>query len=276
MITTTQQSAIHEREGGVWSYVSPSRLNLWMKCPLSFKLRYIDRIRTPTSSALFLGKMVHSGLELFYRNRQVGITLPVEEVVERNGSTWETSTEEEGMKFASLVEETKLREQLGNLLRVYLEQVDDEPPPVAVEAALKANLIDPDTGEDLGIPLLGVVDLIQPAEDGNCIVDFKTSARSSPPLEVSHEIQLSCYSWLYRQLTGEHESALQLRSLVKTKTPKVVCHEYGPRTDRHYRRLFSVIREYFDALDQGKFNYRPGWGCSMCDHRESHCAAWAG
>jgi len=275
MITTTQQSAIHDREGGVWSYVSPSRLNLWMKCPLSFKLRYIDRIQTPTSSALFLGKMVHSGLELFYRNRQVGITLPVEEVVERNGSTWETATEEEGMKFASLVEETKLREQLGNLLRVYLEQVDDEPPPVAVEASLKANLIDPDTGEDLGIPLLGVVDLIQPAEDGNCIVDFKTSARSSPPLEVSHEIQLSCYSWLYRQLTGEHESALQLRSLVKTKTPKVVCHEYGPRTDRHYRRLFSVIREYFDALDHGKFNYRPGWGCSMCDHRESHCAEWA-
>ena len=87
MITTTQQRAIHEREGGVWSYVSPSRLNLWMKCPLSFKLRYIDRIQTPTSSALFLGKMVHSGLELFYRNRQVGITLPVEEVVERNGST---------------------------------------------------------------------------------------------------------------------------------------------------------------------------------------------
>ena len=26
-----------------------------------------------------------------------------------------------------------------------------------------------------------------------------------------------------------------------------------------------VMREYLDALDSGRFNYRPGFGCGMCD-----------
>ena len=44
-----------DRLGSVWDYVSVSRLNLWIRCPLAFKLRYLDGIRTPTSPALFLG-----------------------------------------------------------------------------------------------------------------------------------------------------------------------------------------------------------------------------
>ena len=49
---------------------------------------------------------------------------------------------------------------------------------------------------------------------------------------------------------------------MKTKTPKVETHRYPARTDRHYRRLFSVIRAYLDDLDAGRFVFRPGFGCS--------------
>ena len=41
--------------GSVWEYISPSRLNLWLKCPLAFKLKYIDGVTTPTTLSLFLG-----------------------------------------------------------------------------------------------------------------------------------------------------------------------------------------------------------------------------
>ena len=33
----------------VWDYSSPSRLNLWLKCPLAWKLRYIDGVKTPSN-----------------------------------------------------------------------------------------------------------------------------------------------------------------------------------------------------------------------------------
>ena len=53
-------------------------------------------------------------------------------------------------------------------------------------------------------------------------------------------------------------------------------HRYPARTGTRFRRLFSVIREYLDALDSGRFNYRPGLGCSMCDFCHTHYRKWAG
>ncbi len=57
----TQSGQASQRSGGVWDYISASRLNLWLRCPLAFKCRYIDGIRTPTTLSLFLGKQVHHG-----------------------------------------------------------------------------------------------------------------------------------------------------------------------------------------------------------------------
>jgi len=141
---------------------------------------------------------------------------------------------------------------------------------------MEAPLVDPLTGEDLGISLLGIVDLIAGGDDGATVVDFKTAARSAPPFDVTHEIQLTSYSYLYRQIAGQPESGLEIRSLIKTKNPKIEVHDYPARTDVHFKRLFAVIREYLDALHSGRFNYRPGWSCGMCDFRDNRCRSWAG
>ena len=53
---------VQERQGGVREYLSPSRLNCWLSCPLKWRLRYLDGIRTPTTPALFIGKAVHASL----------------------------------------------------------------------------------------------------------------------------------------------------------------------------------------------------------------------
>ena len=266
-----------QRSGSVWNYVSPSRLNLWIRCPLSWRLRYIDGIRTPTSPALFVGKRCHSGLEEHYRHRMLDVTLPPEEVIRRMDAGWDQAAADEQMAFDSVAQETTLRQQVVDLVHAYLAQVpNDEPRPLAVEATMEVPLVDPFTGEDLGIPLLGIVDLVLDDADGPVVRDFKTSSRSAPPFEVTHEVQLTSYGYLFRRTTGREEIGLEIHSLIKTKTPKVEGHRYPARTDAHFRRLFAVIREYLDALDHGRFSYRPGWGCAMCDFRESHCLKWCG
>jgi hypothetical protein len=92
---------------------------------------------------------------------------------------------------------------------------------------------------------------------------------------ISHEIQLSSYAYLFRRHSRLPESGLEIRSLIKTKQPKVEFHPYPARSKAHLRRLFAVLREYLDALDAGRFNYRPGFGRSMCSFREQ-CSRWAG
>ena len=70
---------------------------------------------------------------------------------------------------------------------------------------------------------------------------------------------------------NRQESGLEVRSLVKTKVPKIEFHAYPARTERHFCRLFALIREYLDALDAGRFNYRPGFSCGFCDYRDGPC-----
>jgi CRISPR/Cas system-associated exonuclease Cas4 (RecB family) len=248
-------------------------LNCWLKCPLAWKFRYLDGIRTPTSPSLFLGKVVHLGLEGAYRHKQLGVTLEAGQVVQKMLDGWARLIDEEGAMFDSVADEQAMQKQACELVKAYLTAVPPGEKPLAVEVALEAPLADPETGEDLGMPLVGVVDLVLDGNAGPVICDFKTAARSSEPMEISHEIQLSSYAWLYRQISGRKEAGLEIRSLIKTKVPKCEFHPYAARSDAHFRRLFAVIREYLDALDSGRFNYRPGFGCAMCDYRRE-CQAW--
>ncbi|MGE0535175.1 MAG: RecB family exonuclease [Pirellulales bacterium] len=272
----TRQQAT-DRPAGVWDYVSASRLNLWLKCPLAFRLRYVDGVESPVSPAQFVGKRVHAALECYYRHRQLGLTIEPDQVALRISDDWGDALHEERVEFADTAEEETAFEQTQRLVAAYLAQVPAaEPQPLAVEAAIEAPLVDPQTSEDLGLPLVGIIDLVLPEADGPTIADFKTSARGGQPLEVTHEVQLSSYSYLYRYHAAEPEGALEIRSLAKTKTPRIECYRYAPREARHVRRLFAVIRAYLDALDSGRFVFRPGWGCSKCEFRGLPCSSWCG
>src|SRR5208283_5325425 len=170
-------------------------------------------------------------------------TLEADDVARRMAESWAMLVDEEKMTFDSTDAERAMREQTVNLVRTYLAQVPTDEKPLAVEVAAEATLVDPVTGENLGIPLLGILDLVLESDVGPVITDFKTAARSSEPMEITHEIQLSSYAWLYRQIAGQQEGGLEIRSLIKTKVPKCEIHPYPARTEAHFRRLFAVLHE---------------------------------
>jgi hypothetical protein len=260
--------------GAVWDYISPSRLSLWIRCPLAFKFRYVDGIRTPPSENLFLGKQVHDGLEYFYRHRQAGVCLSAAEVAGHIDQHWSTAADQEGIEFKKQDASEKLKAKCQSLVACYWDKfADTDEKVIGVEAAMQAALVDPLTGDRLGLPMVGVSDLLLETDDGPVLVDFKTAARGGEPIEQQHEIQLACYASMFRELTGDLEHGLEIRSLVKTKTPRVDVHRYERRSQRHMARLFAVIREYLRAIDLGEFHYRPGFNCMFCDVRQP-CIEW--
>lgn len=270
--------ALHrERERGVWDYISPTRLNLWLRCPLVFRLRYIDGVVPPTSASLFLGAMVHRSLEWYHRNRQLDVEVDAAAVAAHVQDAWDEAVDDDNVCFQSTAEEQALLRQAVALVTTYLDQVpDDEPKPLVVETFIEAPLIDPSNGEDLGIPLVGIVDLVIDGDEGALLVDVKTTARGGRPPDAVHEIQLSSYSYLFRHASGRQETALEIRALVKTKTPRLQFLRHEARTEAHFRRLFAVIRAYLDDLASERFIFRPSFGCHMCDFRDSHCQEWSG
>lgn len=101
------------------------------------------------------------------------------------------------MAFESVATELQLKQQAAGLVTMYLQQMADAHDiPIAVETSLERPLIDPTSGEDLGIPLLGVLDLILDDRDGPLICDFKTAAnqqhRSRSRLRSSFPATRSC------------------------------------------------------------------------------------
>ena len=166
---------VQQRQGGIDSYVSPSRLNCWLKCPLAFKFTYIDGIRQPTTPSLFLGRVCHSAMETLYRHRQLGVTLGAEEVTRRMLDGWGQAVDDEEMAFSDAAEEQASQKQAVDLVTAYIRQMPaDEPKPLAVEVAVEAPLVDPLTGENLGLPMVGVMDLVLDDADGPLVCDFKT------------------------------------------------------------------------------------------------------
>ena len=109
---------------------------------MAFKLKYIDGLTTPTSPALFLGGRVHAGLELWYRHRQLGITLDTADVTKSIEEGWGRAAEDDGMVFKDSDQEQTLRTQTGRLIEAYIAHVPaDEPKPLAVEATMEAPLV---------------------------------------------------------------------------------------------------------------------------------------
>jgi hypothetical protein len=166
-------------------------------------------------------------------------------------------------------EEEKDRSGAWTALECYLEQTPIKPDekPEAVEVSVEADL------ERYGLPrLIGVLDLVR---QGGRIVDFKTCAQTPNPEMVRHtnELQLCCYAVLYRHCTGHLEGGLEIHSIVKTKTPKVVITELPPMTPRQQIRLFKGIESYLEGICREDFVPSPSFTCAGCEYF-AECRAW--
>ena len=224
------------------------------------------------SPAMFVGKVVHSVIAHVYRHRIVGHHCTAEDLPMFVADAWKYAVETEPCYFEDETQEEKCRYQILDLVTAYMNSTAiHEETPFAVEKRYEVPLIDPSTGEDFGIPLVGVVDLILDEERGSVIIDLKTAATSSM-CELQHEFQLTAYAYLFREVTGLDELRCEVRQLIKTKVPKVQTHQFPTRSEEHFSRFFGLVREYLDALDRGVYNYRPSWTCNtMCDHYGTCC-----
>jgi len=113
-----------QQTGQVWDYVSPSRLSLWLKCPLAFKRRYIDEWKTALTPALFVGKVVHSVLAHIYRLRIAGHVATMDELPTFVADAWEYARETEPCYFDDDSDEQKYKHQVLDLATTYLPQHD--------------------------------------------------------------------------------------------------------------------------------------------------------
>ena len=253
-------------DSGPLDYLSASRLKCWQECRLKFFFRYVERIPSSSSPALFVGKAVHHVLQQWNLARWRGQAADTAAMEPHFLEYWETLSRDESIDCIGWKgKEGEHREKAWGMLGHYLRHtpIPLEEKPEAVEVIVECDLAS--YGHDLP-PLRGVIDLVRA---GGCIVDFKTSART-PDEELAcllHETQLGTYALLYREATGHEESGFELQFLIKTKQPALIVTSLSPVTPAQVRRLFRLMESLVRGVAAEDFIASPGLQCSYCDYQ---------
>jgi hypothetical protein len=220
---------------------SASRLKCWLSCRLKFFFRYVQQILKPPTPALHLGGVVHLVLQAWNMARWKRQVFELQ----RFRKVFDEGWEDQLTKIDWEDEEPAQKNTAWSLLETYFKEtpIKANEMPEAVEAPIETDLA------KYGLPtLIGVLDLVRA---GGRIVDFKTDGKTPSAEDSMHqnELQLSCYSVLYRDATGKREAGLELHHLIKTKTPKIIITELGPMDERQQVRLFKIMDSYVVFLN---------------------------
>src|ERR1041385_2803177 len=171
--------------------VSASRLICWSQCRLKFYFRYVEQITKPPTASLHVGSVVHQVLKFWNMSRWKKQPF----VLDQFKQVFEKGWIEQPAKI-KWDDEPAEKNGAWSLLEMYFTETPIKNElPEAVEVPLETDL------SKYGLPtLIGILDLVRA---GGRIVDFKTSGKTPDPEDAIHmnEIQLSCYSVLYREAT---------------------------------------------------------------------------
>ncbi|HOS92901.1 MAG TPA: PD-(D/E)XK nuclease family protein [Armatimonadota bacterium] len=240
-----------------------SKIADYLKCPLSYRLKYVDKIPAPKSPHAFAGTVIH---QVAHHINMCDWTADhAQEAADMLWGLWE-----QGRLSTSDPDNPEIVRSIGEAANVwlpwYLHWREGQRQLVSEHHWLLQ--IEPN---ELGcdhdrIVLEGTIDRAY-REGGLVIVsDMKSGARKPSQADLDRDLQLSVYSFAARR-QGLREDAMELVWLRTQETLRTT------RTDEY---LLAVMRQVVlpvaRAIAGGVFPANPAskYGCGYCDHQE-HC-----
>ena len=253
-------------------HLSASSINDFLECSLLYKFSRIDKlpIDTGTCAALVFGSVVHEVLFQKYLLKMTGNKMSLKELHKHFSKCWKSAAKgredieyKEGEDFKSLLKKGK------DLLSAYYENLpDDNFRVLAIEEPFNFKI------DDLPIPVIGALDLIEMDDAGTLIItDWKTSSKAYSTDQIEKSLQLTIYQMAMRA-NGyrDKEILLKFDTFIKTETPKFEQY-YTVRSEIDERKAVTRIKKVWEAINKGVFIPRENWKCAGCGYSE-YCEQW--
>jgi putative RecB family exonuclease len=255
------------------SSLSPSRAGDFMRCPLLYRFRVIDRLPERPSEAATRGTVVHAVLERLFDAPAAERT--PQRATAMVAGEWERllagrpelaelfgSGEDGPQRLARWLEEAEglVERWFGLEDPARLEPAERE---LYVETALESGLV-----------LRGYVDRLDVAPTGDLrVVDYKTGKAPRPEYAGEALFQMKFYALVLWRLRGVVPRRLQL---VYLGSGDVVTYDPGEAELRAVERKLLALWEAIErATASGDWRPRPGRLCDWCDHR-AVCPSFGG
>lgn len=256
------------------NYLSVSAVKQFLRCPLSYRFRYIDRIREETvSSALAFGRGIHAALELWFSTQLEARPEPtIDELLVEFWDQWKACEQETTIRLSKNEDATKIASMAERMIGVFIANSAAHPNGhvVGIEEELRAPLL-PDAPD-----VLGRLDLVIETADAIIVIDFKTAkSKWSDAQRQDAELQAIVYKELARQIAGNKPVRVEFVVLTKTKTPSMSIEPVA-LTEPAIRRGKAMMSATWKAIQLGNFYPSPSISaCPGCPFRKQ-CDAWQG
>ena len=254
--------------------ISKSQIQTYLICPRKFWFQYVvGAMPEFVPASLPFGRALHATVAVFYRAvKETGTKPPLESVKREFEMAWETESAGQRLAFKG---KTSIDSHIG-LGKILLEKFYEGVHPRKIEAIeypFAVSLSDPNTGAQLDVSLVGVMDLVESDDEGNLIIaELKTSSKRYGESQGENQLDGLIYAYAMDQLgfrTAGRETLIRYDVLVKTKSP-AFQQIYFNKTPSDYGRLARWIQEVLQAIDRESFFPNFGWACQTCQFR-SRC-----
>ncbi len=260
------------------SSLSPSRAGDFMRCPLLYRFRVIDKLPEKPSEAATRGTVVHAVLERLFDAPAIERT-PVRARAMVAGE-WDRLLAARP-ELAGLFEETDSTdgEPAATRLARWLASAEELverwfslEDPTRLEPAERELYVE--TALESGLLLRGYVDRLDVAPTGDLrVVDYKTGKAPRPEYADEALFQMKFYALVLWRLRGVVPRRLQL---VYLGSGDVLTYDPGEQellaVERKLLALWEAIKL---ATRSGDWRPRPGRLCDWCDHQPV-CPAFGG
>ncbi|MFD6249452.1 RecB family exonuclease [Streptomyces roseolus] len=257
------------------SSLSPSRAGDFMRCPLLYRLRVIDRLPEKPNAALARGILVHAVLErLFDVPAAERTAARARAMVAGEWERLRAARPEFAELFArdgGAPAPERIAEWLDTAEQL-VERWFALEDPARLEPAERESFVT--TTLDSGLRLRGIIDRVDVAPTGEVrIVDYKTGRAPPPEYAADALFQPKFYALVLWRLRGTVPRRLQL---VYLGSGDVLT--YDP-TEADLRAVERKLLALWDAIGRatrtGDWPPRPSRVCDWCPHR-ALCPAWGG
>jgi DNA helicase-2/ATP-dependent DNA helicase PcrA len=224
----------------------------YLVCPLKHRFRHVMRVPVMPHHTLVFGRVLHSAIHFYLRNRMRGKAVSEDEFLGEYAKGWVN----EG--FLSR-EHEELRKTAGEraLRLFYRREEESGRVPAFLEKTFR--------WQEAGVRFSGRFDRVDFEEEGPVIIDFKTSEASSQKeadRRTADSLQMDIYALSFLKTQGLLPAETRLYFLESG----LIGH--ARKGEREFRRAAEKIRQAADGIRAGNFEATPDWhSCNFCDFK---------
>lgn len=232
--------AIEEYHGLAEHKITISKINTLLACPAKHNFCFIEKIKTPSRSALLRGIAFHSAEAKNYEQKiESEKDMPIADVLDIFGSQFDA-----GVPDTMWFEDEKpgdIKDSGYRMLTAYHGTIAPGVQPQAVEMPFELKL----KGTDQVFS--GRVDIITKDE---MIIDTKTKKARPSFVDGDHKLQMTAYSAGYQVANKKKPRQIRLDYVIDKKQPECLSYDVEVE-DTDIELLLHLIGKYQEALEKG-------------------------